>query len=78
VDTNQPIFAEVPTVDHTSCCIVGGGPAGVMLALLLAGQGVGVTLLEGHADFSREFRGDGIVPSTLEVLDQPSARRGHR
>jgi 2-polyprenyl-6-methoxyphenol hydroxylase-like FAD-dependent oxidoreductase len=40
-----------------------------MLALLLARQGVPVTLLEGHADFSREFRGDGIVPSTLEVLD---------
>src|ERR1051325_10300986 len=56
-------------VDRTTCCIVGGGPAGVMLALLLARQGVPVTLLEGHADFSREFRGDGIVPSTLEVLD---------
>jgi 2-polyprenyl-6-methoxyphenol hydroxylase-like FAD-dependent oxidoreductase len=41
-----------------------------MLALLLARQGVPVTLLEGHADFSREFRGDGIVPSTLEVLDE--------
>jgi 2-polyprenyl-6-methoxyphenol hydroxylase-like FAD-dependent oxidoreductase len=41
-----------------------------MLALLLARQGVAVMLLEGHADFSREFRGDGIVPSTLEVLEQ--------
>jgi 2-polyprenyl-6-methoxyphenol hydroxylase-like FAD-dependent oxidoreductase len=41
-----------------------------MLGLLLARQGVPVTLLEGHADFSREFRGDGIVPSTLEVLEQ--------
>src|SRR6516164_8570597 len=59
-----------PALENTTCCIVGGGPAGVMLALLLARQGVPVTLLEGHADFSREFRGDGIVPSTLEVLDQ--------
>jgi 2-polyprenyl-6-methoxyphenol hydroxylase-like FAD-dependent oxidoreductase len=59
-----------PALEHTTCCIAGGGPAGVMLGLLLARQGVPVTLLEGHADFSREFRGDGIVPSTLEVLEQ--------
>jgi 2-polyprenyl-6-methoxyphenol hydroxylase-like FAD-dependent oxidoreductase len=56
--------------EDTTCCIVGGGPAGAMLALLLARQGVAVMLLEGHADFSREFRGDGIVPSTLGVLEQ--------
>lgn len=55
---------------HTSCCIVGGGPAGVVLALLLARQKVPVTLLEAHQDFDRDFRGDTIHPATLEALDQ--------
>ncbi|MFB4263918.1 FAD-dependent oxidoreductase [Nonomuraea sp. GTA35] len=52
------------------CVIAGGGPAGAMLALLLARSGVEVTLLEKHGDFLRDFRGDTIHPSTLQVLDE--------
>lgn len=52
----------------TQCCIVGGGPAGTMLGYLLARAGVAVTVLEKHADFFRDFRGDTVHPSTLEVL----------
>jgi 2-polyprenyl-6-methoxyphenol hydroxylase-like FAD-dependent oxidoreductase len=55
---------------HTRCCIVGGGPAGMMLGLLLARQGVEVLVLEKHADFLRDFRGDTIHPSTLEVMGE--------
>src|SRR5215469_7901027 len=58
------------TVETTGCCIAGGGPAGAMLGLLLARRGVPVTLLEMHHDFDREFRGDTVHPSTLEILDQ--------
>jgi 2-polyprenyl-6-methoxyphenol hydroxylase-like FAD-dependent oxidoreductase len=54
----------------TDCCVVGAGPAGVMLALLLVRAGVRVTLLEAHRDFERDFRGDTIHPATLEVLAQ--------
>jgi 2-polyprenyl-6-methoxyphenol hydroxylase-like FAD-dependent oxidoreductase len=55
---------------ETTCCIVGGGPGGMMLALLLARRGVKVTLLEAHKDFDRDFRGDTLHPSILEILDQ--------
>jgi 2-polyprenyl-6-methoxyphenol hydroxylase-like FAD-dependent oxidoreductase len=54
----------------TTCCIVGGGPAGMMLGLLLARSGVDVTVLEKHADFFRDFRGDTIHPSTLELMEE--------
>jgi 2-polyprenyl-6-methoxyphenol hydroxylase-like FAD-dependent oxidoreductase len=54
----------------TRCCIAGGGPAGMMLGYLLARAGVPVVVLEKHADFLRDFRGDTVHPSTLEVLDE--------
>jgi len=53
---------------RTRCCIVGGGPAGMMLGFLLARTGVDVVVLEKHADFLRDFRGDTIHPSTLEIM----------
>ena len=54
----------------TTCCITGGGPAGMMLGFLLARAGVAVTVLEKHADFLRDFRGDTIHPSTLELMHE--------
>lgn len=54
----------------TQCCIAGGGPAGMMLGLLLARAGIEVLVLEKHADFLRDFRGDTIHPSTLEVMHE--------
>ncbi|HTN69909.1 MAG TPA: FAD-dependent monooxygenase, partial [Methylomirabilota bacterium] len=53
-----------------SCCIAGGGPAGMMLGFLLARAGIDVLVLEKHADFLRDFRGDTIHPSTLEVMHE--------
>src|SRR4030095_5323747 len=52
------------------CCIVGGGPAGMMLGLLLARAGIEVLVLEKHPDFLRDFRGDTIHPSTLDVMHE--------
>jgi 2-polyprenyl-6-methoxyphenol hydroxylase-like FAD-dependent oxidoreductase len=55
---------------ETTCCIVGGGPAGMMLGYMLARAGVPVTVLEKHKDFNRDFRGDTVHPSTMEVIYQ--------
>ncbi|MFZ1960509.1 MAG: FAD-dependent oxidoreductase [Methylovirgula sp.] len=54
---------------QTTCCIVGGGPAGMMLGFLLARAGIETIVLEKHADFLRDFRGDTIHPSTLQAMD---------
>ena len=59
-----------PRTLSTTCCIAGGGPAGMMLGYLLARAGVDVVVLEKHADFLRDFRGDTIHPSTLQVMDE--------
>ncbi len=63
VQTNFPIEKV-----NTRCCVVGGGPAGMLAGFLLARAGVDVVVLEKHADFLRDFRGDTIHPSTLELM----------
>ena len=54
---------------ESTCCVVGGGPAGAVLSLLLARKGIPVMLLEAHKDFDRVFRGDTLHPSTMELMD---------
>src|ERR1700732_606263 len=61
---------ETPQTISCRCCIVGGGPAGMMLGFLLARAGVDAVVLEKHADFLRDFRGDTIHPSTLELMHE--------
>jgi len=56
--------------EETTCCIVGAGPAGAMLALLLARKGIPVVLLEEHMDFDRDFRGDTIHPSVMQIMEE--------
>ncbi|WP_445160429.1 FAD-dependent oxidoreductase [Mycobacterium sp. Dal123C01] len=56
--------------ETTTCAVIGGGPAGMVLALLLARAGVEVTLLEKHGDFLRDFRGDTVHPTTMRLLDE--------
>jgi 2-polyprenyl-6-methoxyphenol hydroxylase-like FAD-dependent oxidoreductase len=58
------------SMERTTCLIAGGGPAGIVLGLLLARAGVEVTVLEKHADFLRDFRGDTVHPTTLDLLDE--------
>jgi 2-polyprenyl-6-methoxyphenol hydroxylase-like FAD-dependent oxidoreductase len=63
-------FRDMSDVIETTCCVVGGGPAGMMLGYLLARAGIPVTVLEKHADFLRDFRGDTLHPSTLDVIGE--------
>ena len=55
---------------QTDCCVIGAGPAGVLLSLLLVRQGVNVVLLEQHHNLERDFRGDTLHPVVLEILEQ--------
>lgn len=59
-----------PRTLDVQCCIVGGGPAGMMLGYLLGRAGIDTVVLEKHADFFRDFRGDTVHPSTLQVMDE--------
>ena len=70
--TPEPNAVEHQVSDtvETTCCIVGAGPGGAVLALLLAREGISVTLLEAHEDFDRDFRGDTIHPSVLHIMDE--------
>ena len=68
--SSSPAVSPASTDSTCQCCVVGGGPAGVVLSFLLARRGVAVTLLEAHQDFDRDFRGDTLHPSTMELMDQ--------
>src|ERR1700748_3609601 len=68
MDAGTPPERNPPRTITTRCCIVGGGPAGMMLGYLLGRAGVETVVLEKHADFFRDFRGDTVHPSTLQVM----------
>src|ERR687894_577707 len=63
-------------VQRATCCVIGCGPAGEMLGLMLAREGVDVLVLEKHADFLRDFRGDTLHPSTMEIMDELGLAEG--
>jgi 2-polyprenyl-6-methoxyphenol hydroxylase-like FAD-dependent oxidoreductase len=67
---NLPLEHEILDVQNTDCCIVGSGPAGAVLSLLLARQGISVYLLETHKDFDRNFRGDTIHPAIMQIMEE--------
>ncbi|NKX50093.1 FAD-dependent oxidoreductase [Arthrobacter deserti] len=66
----RPRGEQDPATDRTTCVVAGGGPAGLMLGLLLARAGIAVTVLEKHGDFLRDFRGDTVHASTIRLLDE--------
>jgi 2-polyprenyl-6-methoxyphenol hydroxylase-like FAD-dependent oxidoreductase len=70
MDAGTPSEKPSQRTMYTRCCIVGGGPAGMMLGYLLGRAGVETVVLEKHADFFRDFRGDTVHPSTLQVMDE--------
>ena len=70
MDADTALERPSPRTITTRCCIVGGGPAGMMLGYLLGRAGVDTIVLEKHADFFRDFRGDTVHPSTLQVMDE--------
>ena len=76
VELHEKAVGSERSASRTTCCVVGGGPAGAVLALLLARGGVDVALLEAHSDFDRKFRGDTIHPSVMELMDKLGLTEG--